>query len=210
MTFFSKILRCFVTQLNIRVDKGEVMGAKIGYIRVSTLDQNTERQLADMELDKIFEDKASAKDTKRPQLQACLEYLRDGDTLYVHSIDRLARNLEDLQRLVRELTDKGVSVRFLKENLNFEAGVTNPIQTLMFQMIGAFAQFERAVIKERQREGIALAKKEGRKLGRSRALSAEQEKELQTRAVQGDEKKKLAEKFGISRQTLYRIIRNNK
>lgn len=186
------------------------MGAKIGYIRVSTLDQNTERQLADMELDKIFEDKASAKDTKRPQLQACLEYLRDGDTLYVHSIDRLARNLEDLQRLVRELTDKGVSVRFLKENLNFEAGVTNPIQTLMFQMIGAFAQFERAVIKERQREGIALAKKEGRKLGRSRALSAEQEKELQTRAVQGDEKKKLAEKFGISRQTLYRIIRNNK
>jgi len=92
------------------------MGAKIGYIRVSTLDQNAERQLEGLTLKKVYEDKASGKDTKRPQLAACLEFLREGDTLHVHSIDRLARNLEDLQRLVRELTDKGVSIRYAAEN----------------------------------------------------------------------------------------------
>ena len=172
------------------------MGSQIGYIRVSTLDQNTERQLDGMGLDKIFEDKASGKDIKRPQLAACLEYLRDGDTLVVHSIDRLARNLEDLQRLVRELTAKGVSVRFLKESLTFEAGEANPMQTLMFQMLGAFAQFERALIRERQREGITLAK----------ALTAEQEQTLRERVAQGANKKELAAELGVSRQTLYRYL----
>lgn len=182
------------------------MSSNVGYIRVSTLDQNTERQLVDLNLDRVFEDKASAKDTKRPQLAACLDYLREGDTLTVHSIDRLARNLEDLQRLVRELTGKGVSVRFMKENLVFEAGGNNPLQTLMFQMLGAFAQFERALIRERQREGIALAKKEGRRLGRAKALSPEQEKELKAKAAQGANKQTLAREYGISRQTIYRII----
>ena len=182
------------------------MAAKIGYIRVSSLDQNTERQLAALQLDKVFEDKASGKDTKRPQLDACLSYLREGDTLYVHSIDRLARNLEDLQKLVRELTSRSVSIFFVKENLTFQAGEGTPMQTLMFQMLGAFAQFERALIRERQREGIALAKKEGRPLGRPSALSAEKEAELKARAVKGEEKKALAFEFGISRQTLYRIL----
>ena len=182
------------------------MGAQIGYIRVSTLDQNTERQLADISLDKVFEDKASAKDTKRPQLAACVDYLREGDTLIVHSIDRLARNLEDLQRLVRELTSKGVSVRFIKESLTFQAGEDNPMQTLMFQMLGAFAQFERALIRERQREGIAIAKKEGRHLGRARALTDDQEQVVRMRAGLGESKQALAKEYGISRQTLYRII----
>ena len=174
--------------------------------RVSSLDQNTERQLTDITLDRVFEDKSSAKDTKRPQLKACLDYLRDGDTLIVHSIDRLARNLEDLQRLVRELTGKGVSVRFIKESLAFQAGENNPMQTLMFQMLGAFAQFERALIRERQREGIALAKKEGRRLGRSKALTPEQEQAIKARAIIGGNKQALAKEFGISRQTLYRIL----
>ena len=182
------------------------MSPQVGYIRVSTLDQNTERQLVGISLDRIFEDKASAKDTKRPQLSACLGYLREGDTLIVHSIDRLARNLEDLQRLVRELIGKGVSVRFMKENLVFEAGEINPLQTLMFQMLGAFAQFERALIRERQREGIALAKKEGRQLGRAKALTAEQEQAVRARAAQGANKQALAKEYGISRQTLYRVI----
>jgi len=116
--------------------------------------------------------------------------VRQGDTLIVHSIDRLPRNLEDLQRLVKTLTDKGVSVSFIKENLNFEAsGKGNALQTLMFQMLGAFAEFERSLIKERQREGIALAKKEGRQLGRKQALSTEQAAELRTRAAKGEEKK---------------------
>lgn len=185
------------------------MGAQIGYIRVSTLDQNSERQLIGLDLDKVFEDKASGKDTKRPQLAACLDYLRDGDCLVVHSIDRLARNLEDLQKLVRELTGRGVSVKFIKENLTFQAGDNHPMQTLMFQMLGAFAQFERALIRERQREGIALAKKEGRQLGRSKALTAEQEHAIKTRAANGENKQALAGEFGISRQTLYRIIKLN-
>ena len=182
-------------------------GAQIGYIRVSTLDQNTERQLVGIHLDRTYEEKASAKDTKRPQLKACLEYIREGDTLVVHSIDRLARNLEDLQRLVRELTGKGVSVRFIKENLTFQAGDNNPLQTLMFQMLGAFAQFERALIKERQREGIAIAKKEGRQLGRAKALKPEQEQAIKARAITGTNKLALAQEFGISRQTLYRVLK---
>ena len=182
-------------------------GVRIGYTRVSTLDQNTGRQLEDMALDRVFEDKASGKDTHRPQLAACIGYVRQGDTLIVHSIDRLARNLEDLQRLVKMLTDKGVSVSFVKENLNFEAtGKGNALQTLMFQMLGAFAEFERSLIKERQREGIALAKKEGRQLGRKLALSPVQVAEVRARAVKGEEKKALALEFGISRQTLYRVL----
>lgn len=181
-------------------------GSKIGYIRVSTLDQNTGRQLEGLELAKTFEDKASAKDTNRPQLAACLDYLREGDTLVVHSIDRLARNLEDLQKLVGELTRRLVSVYFVKENLTFQAGENNPMQTLMFQMLGAFAQFERSLIRERQREGIALAKREGRPLGRPSALTDEQVTELKARAASGQEKKTLAKEYGISRQTLYRVI----
>ena len=184
------------------------MSQNIGYIRVSTLDQNAERQLADIELHKVFEDKASGKDTKRPALDECLSYLREGDTLLVHSIDRLARNLEDLQRIVRELTGKGVSIRFMKENLSFQAGENNPMQTLMFQMLGAFAQFERALIRERQREGIALAKQEGRPLGRAKALTEKQEQEVRGKAKQGANKQALAKEYGISRQTLYRIIKN--
>ena len=183
-------------------------GSQIGYIRVSTLDQNTERQLVGMSLDRIFEEKASAKDTKRPQLRACLDFIREGDTLIVHSIDRLARNLEDLQRLVRELTGKGVSVQFMKENLTFQAGENNPMQTLMFQMLGAFAQFERALIKERQREGIAIAKSEGRHLGRAKALKPEQEQAIRKRAATGESKLALAREFGISRQTLYRVLKD--
>lgn len=186
------------------------MGAQVGYIRVSTLDQNTERQLANVHLDKIFEDKASGKDTKRPQLAACLTYLREGDTLIVHSIDRLARNLEDLQRIIRELNAKSVSVCFLKENLDFMADGSTPMQTLMLQMLGAFAQFERALIKERQREGIALAKKNGRRLGRPKTLSQAQEQELCAQILSNGNKKMIAKEFGISRPTLYRIMQTNK
>ena len=131
---------------------------RIGYIRVSSLDQNHERQLDSIALDKVFTDKASAKDTNRPQLQAALNHIRSGDTLIVHSMDRLARNVEDMLRLVREMNDRGVSVQFVKENMTFTAGNDDPRSTLMFTMLSAFAQFERSLIKERQREGIALAK----------------------------------------------------
>jgi DNA invertase Pin-like site-specific DNA recombinase len=179
--------------------------ANVGYVRVSSVDQKTDRQLDGLVLDKVFEDKASAADTKRPQLEACLDFIREGDTLSVHSIDRLARNLQDLLRLIGEITGKGVSVTFHKEHLTF-SGQSDPFQNLQLQIIGAVAEFERALIRERQREGIAKAKEKGKHLGRVRKLTDEQEDLLRSKAVAGEEKIKLAHEFGISRQSVYRVI----
>jgi len=180
--------------------------ADVGYIRVSSLDQNTDRQLVGVDLGKVFEDKASAADTKRPQLTACLEYVREGDTIHVHSIDRLARNLQDLLRLLDMFAGKGVTVQFHKERLTFSPGKNDPFQSLQLQIIGAVAQFERALIKERQREGIAKAKSKGKHLGRERKLAPELEQTMRQRAEAGEEKKALALEFGVSRQTLYRVL----
>ncbi|SFU76220.1 recombinase family protein [Nitrosospira multiformis] len=185
-----------------------MLSQRIGYIRVSSLDQNPERQLDGMALDKVFTDKASAKDTNRPQLQAALNHVRAGDTFIVHSMDRLARNVEDMLRLVREMNDRGVSVQFVKENMSFTAGNDDSRSTLMFTMLSAFAQFERSLIKERQREGIALAKAKGNVYkGRKPALNAERIAQLRERAVTGANRTKLAKEFGISRETLYQYIR---
>jgi DNA invertase Pin-like site-specific DNA recombinase len=181
---------------------------RIGYIRVSSLDQNAERQLDGIHLDKVFTDKASGKDTNRPQLQAALNHLRAGDTLVVHSMDRLARNVEDMLRLVREMNNRGVSVEFIKENMSFTAGSDEPRSTLMFTMLSAFAQFERSLIKERQREGIALAKAKGTVYkGRKPTLNAERTAQLREQAATGANRTKLAKEFGISRETLYQYIR---
>lgn len=178
------------------------MSQRVGYQRVSTVDQNTDRQLDGVELDKVFTDKASGKDTQRPQLAACLEYVREGDTLVVHSMDRLARNLEDLLRLVRELTGQGVKVEFVKENLTF-AGDDSAMNTLLLSMLGAVAAFERSMILERQREGIVLAKAAGKYKGRKAALTAGQANELRARLAAGESVTALARDFGISRQTVY-------
>lgn len=181
--------------------------AKIGYVRVSTLEQATERQLASVQLDKIFEDKVSGQSSIRPQLQACLEYCREGDTLFVHSIDRLARNLQDLLQLIKILTKKGVTICFYKENLKFSNSENDPIHTLMLQIIGACAQFERSLIKERQREGIAQAKRQGKHLGRPAKLSEEQITQLKIRVSRGENKVSLAAEYGISRTTLFRLLK---
>ncbi len=182
---------------------------RIGYIRVSSLDQNAERQLDGIHLDKVFTDKASGKDTNRPQLQAALHHVRAGDTLVVHSMDRLARNVEDMLRLVREMNDRGVSVEFIKENMSFTAGSEDPRSVLMFTMLSAFAQFERSLIKERQREGIALAKAKGTVYkGRKPALNAERIAQLREQAAAGANRTKLAKEFGISRETLYQYLRS--
>lgn len=183
-------------------------GHNIAYIRVSSTTQNTDRQLADLgiKFDKVFEDRVSGKDTDRPQLEACLAHLREGDTLHVHSIDRLARNLKDLQTIVEQLTNKGVTVKFYKENLTFEASNSSPMQTLMLQMLGAFAEFERTLIKERQKEGIAAAKAKGKKLGAPSKLDAATVEEIKAKAASGADKSKLAKEFGISRPTLYKLI----
>lgn len=181
--------------------RARAKGQVVGYRRVSSVDQNEARQLEGLELDKVFTDKASGKDVKRPQLERALEFLRDGDVLLVHSMDRLARNLDDLRRIVLTLTKRGVSVQFVKESLTF-TGEENAMAQLLLSVMGAFAEFERSLIKERQREGIALAKKKGVYKGRKPSLSAEQAKELRQRAA-GENKAALAREFGISRAALY-------
>lgn len=181
--------------------------AIIGYIRVSTVEQNTERQLEGVKTDRIFEDKASGADAKRPQLVACLDYLRDGDTLVVHSLDRLARSLIDLEGIIEQLGARGVTVEFKSEGLVFEPGSADPFKTLMRQILSSFAQFERSMIRQRQAEGIAKAKAKGVYKGRQKALSDAQVKEIAKRHAAGETKTALAEAFGVSRYTVIRALK---
>src|SRR5258708_3719140 len=181
-------------------------GQRIGYIRVSSFDQNPERQLEQVQLARIFTDKASGKDIHRPQLEPLLAFVRQGDTVVVHSMDRLARNLDDLRRVVQGLTKRGVRIEFLKEHLVF-TGEDSPMANLMLSVMGAFAEFERALIRERQREGIALAKQRGAYRGRKRSLTPERIEELRRRVAAGEKKLHLARDFGISRETLYQYLK---
>ncbi len=184
----------------------------VGYARVSSTDQDNARQIASLNsygIGKLFEDKASGKDTQRPALTTALDYLREGDTFVVHSLDRLARNLVDLLNIVQGLTNKGVTVKFLKENLTFTGNKEDHIATLTLSMLGAFAQFERSLIKERQLEGIAIAKEQGRFKGKPLRLSNEQSAKLiaEDQKNQGKGRTALAAKYGMSRETLYRYLR---
>lgn len=181
-------------------------GKLVGYVRVSSVDQNTVRQLDGVDVDRLFTDKASGKDTKRPQLTALLDYVRDGDVVVVHSMDRLARNVGDLGKLVNDLAGKGVQVQFVKENLTF-TGEDSPINKLLLNLLGSVAEFEREMIKERQREGIAIAKGKGVYKGRKPSLTPADAEQLRKRAVAGEKKAALAREFGISRETLYSYLR---
>lgn len=183
-------------------------GQRIGYVRVSSFDQNPERQLEQVSVDRLFTDKASGKDTQRPELERLLTFVREGDTVVVHSMDRLARNLDDLRRLVQGLTQRGVRIEFVKEHLTF-TGEDSPMANLMLSVMGAFAEFERALIRERQREGIALAKQRGAYRGRQKALAPERVAELRRRAAAGEKKAQLAREFGISRETLYQYLKTD-
>ncbi|MCB9918591.1 MAG: recombinase family protein [Planctomycetes bacterium] len=181
------------------------VGLQVGYVRVSSADQNPQRQQEGLVVDRIFTDHASGKDRNRPALAEMLAFVREGDTVVVHSMDRLARNVDDLRRLVQEMTGRGVRVRFVKENLIF-AGEGSPMAQLMLTMLGAVAQFERDLIRERQREGIELAKKRGVYRRGRRALNDERMAELQARA-KSESKAALAREFGISRETVYQYLR---
>jgi DNA invertase Pin-like site-specific DNA recombinase len=180
-------------------------GQRIGYIRVSGFDQNPERQLEHVELSRVFTDRASGKDTHRPQLESLLTFVRQGDTVVVHSMDRLARNLDDLRHIVQSLTKRGVRIEFVKEHLVF-TGDDSPMANLMLSVMGAFAEFERALIRERQREGIALARQRGAYRGRRRALSDDQVAEVRRRIEAGESKAKIAREFGVSRETVYQYL----
>jgi DNA invertase Pin-like site-specific DNA recombinase len=183
-----------------------VNGQRVGYVRISTVDQNAVRQLDDVVVDRTFTDTASGKDVRRPQLEALLRFVRDGDTVIVHSMDRLARNLDDLRRLVQTLTGRGGRIEFVTEQLSF-TGEDTPLANLLLSVMGAFAEFERALIRERQREGIALAKQRGAYRGRKRSLTADQVAELARRCAGGEAKTALAREFGISRETVYQYLR---
>ena len=183
-------------------------GQVVGYRRVSSLLQNTERQLDGIPTDKIFQDKLSGKDTNRPQLQSMLEFIREGDIVLIHSLDRLGRNLDDLRCLVNGMIARGVTVKFLKENLTFSSGDNNIFSELMLNMLASFAQFERSLSKERQREGVQIAKANlvyaGK--GRKQEMSEEKITELRRRISEGEAKAKIARGMHISRDTLYRYL----
>lgn len=176
--------------------------SKVGYIRVSTTGQNTERQLADITLDKIFEEKVSGASKDRPQLKAMIDYVRSGDVVYVHSIDRLGRSLIDLKDIVNKLKAKGVSVVFVKNSLEFNADASNPTHELMFNILASFAQFEREMIKERQAEGIAKAKAKGVYKGKSRKVTDD---EILSKLSEGNSIRKTADLLGCSVSTIQRV-----
>ena len=194
-----KVMKPIVTKQARHPAKGQ----RVGYIRVSTFEQNEKRQLEGVELDRTFIDKASGKTVERPELNAMLKFIREGDTVLCHSMDRLGRNLDDLRKLVIGMTERGIHVQFVKESLSF-TGEDSPMANLLLSVMGAFAQFERELIRERQREGIELAKKAGVYTGRKRALTADQTAELASRLIAGEGKSALAREFGVDRRTSYR------
>jgi DNA invertase Pin-like site-specific DNA recombinase len=179
-------------------------GQTVGYIRVSSIGQNTARQLDGMSLDKIFEDKCSDSDTNRPALQAMLSHVREGDTVMVHEISRLARNTADLVALVKQLTDKGVSITFRKEGLTFTGEKESAMNQMLLTMLGAVSSFELAMITERRAEGQARA--DGEHMGRSAKLSTEQVATFRHRA-ENESKTAQADEYGVSRAMLYAALK---
>ena len=178
---------------------------KVGYVRVSTVEQNESRQMVAMEkygVEKIFSEKVSAKDTNRPQLQAMLEYVREGDTVVVHDFSRLARSTKDLLDIVELLDKKGVALISCKENIDSNT----PTGKLMLTMIGAINEFERANLLERQREGIAIAKSQGKYKGRKEVKIDNFNKYYDRYMNREINKTQLAKELGVSRPTLDKLI----
>lgn len=182
---------------------------KVAYVRVSTVEQNEARQIESLNkhnIDKWYTEKVSGKDTNRPKLIEMLDFVREGDTIYIHDFSRLARSTKDLLDIVERLTEKGVHLISLKENID----TSTPTGKMMLTMIGAINEFERQNLLERQREGIAIAKTEGKYKGRKEITFTDEEfnqayTEYQSRAIT---KKELAEKLNISRPTLDKILKD--
>ena len=182
--------------------------ADVGYIRVSSADQNTSRQLDGVQLDKVFTEKVSGATADREQLHAMLDYVRDGDTVHVHEISRLARSLIDLNTLIRDLNKKGVTVIFHQERMTFSPDrEQDPLQQLMFNMLASFAQFERQIIKQRQAEGIAKAKERGEYMGRKKTI--DDSKIIEAMSKDGASFRKVAKEMGVSLSTVQRAMKKN-
>jgi DNA invertase Pin-like site-specific DNA recombinase len=178
---------------------------RVGYVRVSSTDQNPARQLADVVVERTFTDQASGSTTDRPGLAELRRFVRQGDTVVVHSMDRLARDLGDLRVLVREFVDQGVVVEFATERLTF-TGQQDAMAELQLSMLGAVAEFERAQIRERQAQGIAAAKARGVYKGRKPSLTAAQAAEARALVADGVSKAAVARRFKVSRDTIYRCL----
>ena len=182
---------------------------KVAYIRVSTIEQNEARQLEAMKdkgIEKYFTEKVSAKNTNRPKLQEMLEFVREGDTIYIHDFSRLARSTEDLLNIVNRLNEKGVHLVSNKENLD----TSTPTGKLLLTMIGAIAQFERENLLERQREGIKIAKEQGKfKGGQPKAIDKELFQELKEKYNRREiNKVEFAKQLNVSRPTLDKLLKN--
>lgn len=180
----------------------------LAYVRVSTVEQNEARQveaLKEHNIDKWYTDKASAKDTNRPMLEKLLEFAREGDKIFIHSIDRLARNTLDLLSIVEGLADKGVELISLKDNIDFNSDTGK----FMLTILGAVAELERKILRERQKEGVLIAKKEGKFKGRQpKKLNEKKFSDLLEQVNSSYiTKVEMAEKLEISRSTLYRRLR---
>lgn len=177
------------------------------YKRVSTANQSVDRQLRGIKIDREYIDVMSGKNTDRPQLQALLGSLREGDVIHVHELSRLARNTKDLLDTVGQIVKLGASIKFHKENLSFDGRTSSPIQKLMLSMLGSIAQFERDLLLERQREGIALAKQRGVYKGRKSKFSESDIRKIKEEFKRTDNKTDLARRLKITRAYLYRLVK---
>jgi len=183
--------------------------SRIAYARVSTVEQNEARQkeaLQNFNIDIWFIEKASAKDTKRPQLQAMLEYAREGDTIYIHDFSRLARSTADLLKLVETFQERGITLVSNKENID----TSTPQGKLMLTMLGAINEFERANLLERQREGIEIARREGKYKGRKEVKVDNFPAHYERYMKREVSKAQLAAELKISRPTLDKLIQEHK
>ena len=184
------------------------IGQRIGYARVSSSDQNLARQLASLgEVNRLFEEKQSgAQRGGRTGLADMINYTRDGDTVVVSSMDRLARSVVDLNQIVGELITKGVAVEFIAERVTFSPGARDPFAEFQLNIMASFAQLERAITRERQAEGIRAAKTRGVYQGRTRKLTAEQLATVRELMSTGVPKAEIARRLNVDRSTLYRTL----
>lgn len=191
----------------------------VGYVRVSSSDQNTDRQLDGVALDRVFTDKMTGSTKDRPQLKAMLDYVRYGDTVVVHSLDRLARSLEDLISIINQLNKKGVSFKSIKDNLTFDGVNNSPMDKFFLHILGAVSELERALIRERQKEGIAKAKQRGVYKGRKPSLTPEKQAIIEERLAQKEKDldsykaisyQSIADEVGVSLSTLNRYLAKRK
>lgn len=184
------------------IETGVRIMTKVGYRRVSSIEQNLDRQEL-IGCDKVFEEKVSGASKERKAMKDMMDWVREGDEVLVWSIDRLARDLRDLQDIISTLNNKGVSISFISEGLSFSVEKNDALAKLQLQMMGAFSEFERSIIRKRQAEGIAKAKEKGVYRGRKATIDAREVMSLKEKGLGASA---IAKQLGIGRASVYRVI----